>query len=88
MNEKQDSASVTEAIVIDDNSNGNEYSTDDDEEDENETSFVEEKRLMKVVYLKFNENTRPPYYGTWRKKTKKISGRKPFAQDTVRVVLF
>ena len=85
-NEKHDSAVMSaDAIVINDSSNDNEYSTDE-EEDENETSFVEEKRQMKVVFLKFNENTRPPYYGTWRKKTKKISGRKPFSQDTVRYI--
>ena len=75
------SINSTDCVIIDDDSNSNDNSSDDD--DDNETSFVEDKRLMKAIYLKFDENTRPPYYGTWRKKSKNISGRKPFGQDTV-----
>ena len=84
-------SSSSDVVVIDDDEPSN-YNTsddddDDDDDDESETSFVEEKRLMKVVFLKFEENTRPPYYGTWRKKSKNISGRRPFGQDTVRLNL-
>lgn len=31
--------------------------------------------------LQFCENVRPPYWGTWRKKSKNIGPRKPFGQD-------
>ena len=55
--------SNAEIVVIEDNSNSNSnMCSSDDEDDENETSFVEEKKLMKAVYLRFEENTRPPYY--------------------------
>ena len=43
-----------------------------------------QKTLHKVKFLKFNENTRPPYYGTWTKPTTKLSARNPFKQDEVR----
>lgn len=31
--------------------------------------------------IQFNENRRPAYWGTWRKNSKKVSGRAPFKQD-------
>lgn len=31
--------------------------------------------------LQFHENVRPPYWGTWRKKSKNIRPRNPFGQD-------
>jgi chromatin assembly factor 1 subunit A len=36
-----------------------------------------------VKFLLFDpkEYRRPPYYGTWRKRSKNINGRKPFAKD-------
>lgn len=37
--------------------------------------------IMKAKYLKFHENRRPAYHGTWRKKSAFISGRKPFGTD-------
>lgn len=33
--------------------------------------------------LQFNENKRPPYWGTWRKKSLCIKPRRPFAIDKV-----
>lgn len=38
--------------------------------------------------LQFNENKRPPYWGTWRKKSLHIKPRKPFAYDKVQILLF
>lgn len=38
---------------------------------------------MKAKYLHFADNRRPPYYGTWRKKSSSISARRPLAQDKV-----
>ncbi|KAK3608699.1 hypothetical protein CHS0354_029522 [Potamilus streckersoni] len=41
--------------------------------------------LMKTTYrvklLQFCDNHRPPYYGTWRKKSKNLTPRNPFKQD-------
>lgn len=68
-----------DVILLDD---GRGDSDEDDEEEE--TSFVEDtQKLMLAKFLKFSENTRPPYYGTWRKVTKHITGRKPFGLDKV-----
>lgn len=37
---------------------------------------------MKAKFFQFNENYRPAYYGTWRKCSNFIKGRRPFAKDT------
>lgn len=37
---------------------------------------------MKVKFLFFHENRRPAYYGTWRKTSKCVKPRRPFAEDT------
>ncbi|XP_053693319.1 chromatin assembly factor 1 subunit A [Sabethes cyaneus] len=39
-------------------------------------------KRYRAKYFLFEENRRPPYLGTWRKKSAKISARHPFAQDT------
>jgi chromatin assembly factor 1 subunit A len=47
-------------------------------------SICEDKqktRKMRVKFFKFEENRRPPYYGTWRKKSTTIKARRPFAED-------
>ncbi|KAH8304174.1 hypothetical protein KR059_002894 [Drosophila kikkawai] len=36
---------------------------------------------MRTKYLHFADNRRPPYYGTWRKKSQTISARRPLAHD-------
>lgn len=41
------------------------------------------KKYYRAKFFKFSENQRPPYYGTWRKKSKLLGPRKPFAQDSV-----
>lgn len=40
---------------------------------------------FKVKYLHFDRRTyrRPPYYGTWRKKSKCVRPRNPFGKDEV-----
>lgn len=38
--------------------------------------------------LQFSENVRPPYWGTWRKRSKNISPRNPFAQDVMLYIFF
>lgn len=41
------------------------------------------KKLYRAKFFKFHENRRPPYYGTWRKKSETVRPRKPFGLDTV-----
>jgi len=38
-------------------------------------------RSVKKKLFQFHENRRPPYFGTFRKKSSTISNRRPFAQD-------
>lgn len=38
--------------------------------------------LLRARLMQFCEDVRPPYFGTWQKKSKQISGRRPFHQDT------
>lgn len=38
---------------------------------------------FRTKFLKFHENRRPAYYGTWRKKSKFITARRPFAEDDI-----
>jgi len=42
---------------------------------------IDGKTIERRKVLKFCENNRPPYRGTWRKKTKYITGRHPFRKD-------
>lgn len=37
----------------------------------------------RAKYLHFADNRRPPYYGTWRKRSQVISARRPLGQDKV-----
>lgn len=39
------------------------------------------KKKYRAKFLHFHENRRPAYYGTWRKKSKKVSGKNPFGVD-------
>jgi len=38
--------------------------------------------FMRAKLLQFHENYRPAYYGTWRKHSSVISGRRPWQCDT------
>lgn len=40
---------------------------------------------MSTKLLQFCENHRPAYYGTWRKISRKLSARNPFAKDEVNI---
>ena len=40
------------------------------------------KHWMRAKMLKFKENYRPAYYGTWRKKSSIIKPRAPLNKDT------
>lgn len=43
---------------------------------------LEEKRLWNCIkFFKFAEDVRPPYRGTWSKRSRCVSGRHPFGQD-------
>lgn len=37
--------------------------------------------------LQFSENRRPPYWGTWRKQSKVLNSRRPFAKEKVRKLM-
>lgn len=61
------------------------------EEDGQGVQLIKEdpKKLYRAKFFKFHDNRRPPYYGTWRKKSETVRPRKPFGLDTVaRVELF
>ncbi|VDN22899.1 unnamed protein product [Cylicostephanus goldi] len=34
---------------------------------------------MRAKLYQFHDNYRPPYYGTWRTRSKVITGRRPFS---------
>ena len=66
------------AIVVDDeNSNS---SVEIIEKNKNLSSSVG----LKCKLLQFHKNYRPAYYGTWRKRSKKISPKNPFKKDMVK----
>ncbi|CAG8450132.1 15669_t:CDS:2 [Dentiscutata erythropus] len=46
------------------------------------SSVFRNNKKIWMKLLQFEENYRPPYYGTWTKSSKIISGRRPFAKDT------
>ncbi|KAK9688032.1 Chromatin assembly factor 1 subunit A [Popillia japonica] len=49
-------------------------------------SIVEQKpklERMRAKFLKFHENQRPPYFGTWKKRSRKILARRPFEKDEI-----
>jgi chromatin assembly factor 1 subunit A len=41
-----------------------------------------ERKFYKIKHLQFHQNVRPPYRGTWTKKSRVLSGRKPFNKDS------
>ncbi|KAJ1569710.1 inositol polyphosphate 5-phosphatase [Cladochytrium tenue] len=49
--------------------------------DHDKTSIDKPIDRTKWKLLQFQENFRPAYYGTWRKQSKVLSGRKPLAMD-------
>ncbi len=54
--------------------------------DETETLQLTNNQVkMKAKYFHFDpkQYRRPPYYGTWRKRSKFIRPRKPFGMDEV-----
>ena len=48
-----------------------------------EESDKPEKKSMKAKYLSFHENYRPPYRGTWTKRSSLITPRNPLTLDKV-----
>ncbi|KYB25055.1 hypothetical protein TcasGA2_TC031939 [Tribolium castaneum] len=42
-----------------------------------------QKKKMRAKFLKFHENRRPAYYGTWRKKSCVVKPRRPFGEDRI-----
>uniref|UniRef100_A0A182MFR2 Chromatin assembly factor 1 subunit p150 C-terminal domain-containing protein n=1 Tax=Anopheles culicifacies TaxID=139723 RepID=A0A182MFR2_9DIPT len=67
----------------------------EDDEDNDDIMIVDEnvchqieadpgkmKQKFKTKFFLFEENRRPPYRGTWRKRSACIKARRPFVQDT------
>ena len=46
----------------------------------NSTYFAHFSELRAKLF-QFSDNYRPPYYGTWRKKSTTITGRRPWGKD-------
>ncbi|XP_033298413.1 chromatin assembly factor 1 subunit A-B [Bombus bifarius] len=56
-----------------------------DEENDGSSNIVNQNVIVEMrrpKLLQFSENQRPPYWGTWRKRSKIINPRKPFSKDT------
>jgi len=47
------------------------------------TSLKNNSQKCRWKLLQFDENKRPPYWGTWRKKSLFVKPKKPFACDNV-----
>ncbi|XP_066907697.1 chromatin assembly factor 1 subunit A-A isoform X2 [Halyomorpha halys] len=45
------------------------------------TKVINNKKKMKAKLLQFHDNRRPPYWGTWRKKSSSVGPRKPLGID-------
>ena len=55
-----------------------------DENSNSSVKIIEDKKecvAVKAKLFQFHENNRPPYFGSWRKKSQVISPRNPFKQD-------
>ncbi|KAJ8714613.1 hypothetical protein PYW07_002838 [Mythimna separata] len=44
-----------------------------------------QREKLRPKLLSFHENRRPPYWGTWRKKSANVGPRRPFGQDEKQV---
>jgi hypothetical protein len=51
-------------------------------------SYPTAGQLPRPKLLQFWENRRPPYWGTWRKKSQSIRPRNPFGADEVSKYIF
>lgn len=48
---------------------------------ESRENFTPDTKICKIKFLQFHDNHRPPYRGTFSKKSKQVIGRRPFAKD-------
>lgn len=62
-------------------------STNDEDMNTIDSSKKNHSRKYRWKLLQFDENKRPPYWGTWRKKSLYVKPRRPFACDKV-LILF
>ncbi|XP_017491368.1 PREDICTED: chromatin assembly factor 1 subunit A-B, partial [Rhagoletis zephyria] len=73
-------------ISVDTKASDDDIQIIDDDLDRAGLAIVEETHApiehFRAKFYKFHENRRPPYYGTWRKRTSVIKPRRPFVQDT------
>jgi len=84
--EKSDGGEKDVEIIDDDE----EESDPEDILDETDVNIIMRKggemnvKIPRAKLLKFHENRRPAYWGTWTKASKMITGRRPFAMDEER----
>jgi len=73
--------------ILDEDEDADDESDPEDDLDETNVNIIMRKggdktiKIPKAKLLKFHENRRPAYWGTWTKQTNKISGRRPFGRD-------
>ncbi|XP_058115833.1 chromatin assembly factor 1 subunit A [Anopheles ziemanni] len=73
---------------------GRTWSMEEEEDDNDDIMIVDDtvchqieedpakmKQKMKAKFFLFEENRRPPFRGTWRKRSSCIGARRPFAED-------
>jgi len=58
-------------------------STNDEDMNKIGTSLKNNSQKCRWKLLQFDENKRPPYWGTWRKKSLYVKPKRPFACDKV-----
>jgi chromatin assembly factor 1 subunit A len=69
------------------------YRVDDDDISGGVTNNIVESyptagHLPRPKLLQFWENRRPPYWGTWRKKSQLVGPKNPFSRDEVSKYIF
>jgi chromatin assembly factor 1 subunit A len=58
----------------------------DEAKEECQVVSTKPEKTLRPKLFSFAENRRPPYWGTWNKKSLQITGRRPFAVDKVRLI--
>ena len=79
------SVEADEEVTILENESDDESDLEDELNETNENIILQSGKDALVIprakLLKFHENKRPAYWGTWTKKSKVITGRRPFGRD-------
>lgn len=63
------------------------YTDEDNDDSSNIITDTHKLEKHRPKLLQFCENRRPPYWGTWRKRSSILKSRRPFAKDEVRIII-